>query len=223
MRPLVILRPEPGASQTAEQAQRLGLTPMVMPLFAIEAQPWTAPVEDAFDGLLITSANAVRFGGPELQKLEGLPVYAVGEATADTAREAGFAVEKVGSGGVNSLLSQIAPQSRLLHLCGVHRRVPKNAVQQIEPIVVYCSVERDLPGNLKQFEGAVVAVHSPRAGERLDGLYLEESVDRSATTVVAISEDAARPAGQGWQQVEVASEPNDAALLALAARLCQNV
>jgi uroporphyrinogen-III synthase len=37
---------------------------------------------------------------------------------------------------------------------------------------------------------------------------------------VAISDAAAEAAGRGWEAVEVADQPNDEALLALAARLC---
>ena len=45
---------------------------------------------------------------------------------------------------------------------------------------------------------------------------------RPRSAIAAISPDAARAAGAGWERVEVADAPNDAALLALAARLCNN-
>jgi uroporphyrinogen-III synthase len=43
---------------------------------------------------------------------------------------------------------------------------------------------------------------------------------RQSITVVAISQAAADALGNGWERVEVADAPNDEALLALAARLC---
>jgi uroporphyrinogen-III synthase len=221
MRRLVILRPEPGASQTAERARAMGLSPLVIALFDIEPQAWSTPDATAFDALLITSANVLRCGGPELQKLQSLQVYAVGEATAEGARKAGFAVEKVGTGGVDSLLAQIAPATRLLHLCGADRRIPKEH-HAIQPLVVYRSVQRERPGDLEQLEGSVIAVHSERAGGRLDELCEQAAIDRSKSTIAAISDDAAGSAGVGWQSVEVAALPSDAELLALAARLCQN-
>jgi len=40
--------------------------------------------------------------------------------------------------------------------------------------------------------------------------------------LAAISPDTAAAAGPGWERVEVAAEPSDAALLAIASRLCNN-
>jgi len=222
MRPIAILRPEPGATGTAEAARSLGLEPILVPLFHIEAVTWSAPDPAEFDGLLITSANALRCGGPALRNLERLPVHAVGEATAAEARKTGLSVETVGIGGVDALLSALPPNLTLLHLCGANRREPGGHSQAISSIAVYQSAELPLPANFRSVEGTVVAVHSPRAGNRLAELALEAGAARQTISVAAISAEAAAAAGDGWKQVTVASEPTDRALLALAARLCQN-
>ena len=73
MRRVIVLRPEPGASETVARARRLGLDAAAIPLFEIEPLEWTAPDPEAFDGLLLTSANAVRHGGEKLQALRALP------------------------------------------------------------------------------------------------------------------------------------------------------
>ena len=75
-----------------------------------------------YDALLLTSANALRHGGTGLEQLQSLPAYAVGNATAAAAREAGFEIAGEGDGGVEGLRS-IPPEVRLLHLCGEHRAV----------------------------------------------------------------------------------------------------
>jgi uroporphyrinogen-III synthase len=222
MRRLAILRPEPGATATAQAARSLGLDPIVMPLFKVEATRWTAPDPGSLDGLLITSANAIRCGGGELDKLRRLPVFAVGEATAAAAEEAGFTIKAAGQGGVDALLASIPPTLRLLHLCGDRWREPRDASQTITRLPVYRSAELPLPANFRGLEGAVVAVHSPRAAERLAELTSEAGLARDRTIVAAISAEAAASAGGGWQLVEAAPEPNDRALLALAARLCHN-
>lgn len=222
MRPLVILRPEPGASATADAARRLGLEPILIPLFQIEPVAWTAPDPSNFDGLLLTSANAVRAGGRELRKYLKLPVHAVGEATAAAAREEGFKVETVGSGGVESLLASLPPNLKLLHLGGANRREPTSAAQTISVVSVYRSTPLPLPENFCAVEGAVVAVHSPRAGARLADLAREGGLELKSTSIAVISAETATAVGEGWQQVEAASEPSERALLALAARLCQN-
>ncbi|HUP66659.1 MAG TPA: uroporphyrinogen-III synthase, partial [Sphingomicrobium sp.] len=102
---LLILRPEPGASATVDRARKRGLEALAIPLFAIERVHWEVP--EGFDGVLLTSANAVREGGEQLQSLRGLPAYAVGEATAQAAREAGFDIAAIGDSGVERLLDSV--------------------------------------------------------------------------------------------------------------------
>ena len=104
MRRVVVLRPEPGASATGKRARKRGLDPIILPLFELEPVAWQAPDPHGFDGLLLTSANAVRMGGDQLKGLRGLPVHAVGEATAKAAREAGFDIASTGNAGIDGLL-----------------------------------------------------------------------------------------------------------------------
>lgn len=220
MRRLVVLRPEPAASATAAAAGKLGLDTLVLPLFAVEPVAWQAPDPRGFDALLLTSANAIRHGGSELAKLRGLPAYAVGEATAAQAREAGFTVAAAGASGVDALLEPIEPALRLLHLCGEHRRQPAAVRQAITPLPVYRSAALAQVPGLERIAGAVVAVHSPRAGARLAELAAARGIDISKTAIAAISGETARAAGSGWQAVESAEAPSESCLLALAARLC---
>lgn len=212
MRRLVVLRPEPGASATVERARELGLEAVSVRLFEIEPLEWEMPEAGGFDGLLVTSANAARHLGTELRIL---PVYAVGEATADAARELGYAIARVGDSGVDQLLGSIDRDLKLLHLCGTDRREPRKPRQRITSIVVYRSVPVDRP-DLGTAGDAVILVHSPRAGRRLAELMGE----RGSAIIAAISPAAAETVGDGWAAVESAEKPNDDALLALAARLC---
>jgi uroporphyrinogen-III synthase len=221
MRRLVILRPEPGASATAERARAKGLEPVAMPLFKVEPVIWAAPEPGEFDALLLTSANAVRHGGEGVLSLRQLPVYAVGEATAAAAREAVFDVAASGEAGVERLLGSIPADLRLLHLCG-ERRIEPQASQAITAVPVYRSNALPMPEEFRGIEGQVAAVHSPRAGQRLAELADQAGIDRSTVQIAAISEAAALGAGPGWERCESAATPDEAALLALAARLCDN-
>ena len=221
MRRLVILRPEPGASATAARARAMGLAAVAMPLFEVEPVDWVAPDPGSFEGLLLTSANAVRQSGEGLLSVRQLPVYAVGEATAAAAREAGFDVAASGEGGVEQLLGSIPPDLRLLHLCGEHRIEPQ-AAQEITAVPAYRSSALPMPGDFRGIEGQVAVVHSPRAGQRLGELADEAGIDRSTVRIAAISEAAASGVGAGWERCEAADTPDEAALLALAARLCDN-
>ena len=214
MRRLFILRPQPGADESVERAKAMGLDAVAMPLFQIEPVEWQGPEASSFDGLLLTSANAVRQAGSQLSALHGLRVYAVGEATCDAAREAGFDIAATGDAGAERLLGSVESNLRLLHLCGEHRTAV-DAKQAITAVPVYRSAELPAP-DVAQFTGQTVAVHSPRAGARLAGLV----ADRGSIRIAAISEAAASAAGRGWEACEAAERPDDGALLALAARLC---
>ena len=213
MKPLVLLRPEPGLGASAVAARAMGVTVIDCPLFEVAPLAWTAPPADSFDALLLTSANAVRHGGAGLDAYRDLPVLAVGEATAEAARDFGFTVKQVGEGGVATLLATVAPGRRLLHLSGEDAR---DTDRPMIRVAVYAAAEvADV--TLPLLSGAVIAVHSPRAGRRL----AELAVDRGGATIAAISPAAAAACGAGWAYVEVALTPADSSLLALAARLCQ--
>ena len=213
MRKVIVLRPEPGASETLAKARELGLEPVSVPLFDIEAMDWAMP-DGAFDGVLLTSANAVRQAGDALQELRALPAYAVGDATAEAARDAGFDIKATGDAGVERLLGSIDQELRLIHLCGEDRK-QVTARQEITPVAVYRSKAVVGP-KLDRLNGNVVLVHSPRAGARLGELV----EDKSDIAIVAISKAAADAAGGGWESVQAANEPTDDAMLALAAELC---
>jgi len=183
------------------------------PLFRVEPVEWDAVGPAGFDGLLLTSANAVRHAGPGLDRLKSLPVHAVGEATAIAAREAGLSVVRVGRSDVRSLVADLPDSIRLLHLAGVDHCDLADA--RIKSMIVYRSVAIASPG-LPLLDGLVVAVHSPRAGARLASL----APSRERTAIAAISPAASQSCGEGWERVESADAPNDNRLLALAASLC---
>ncbi|MDP9086717.1 MAG: uroporphyrinogen-III synthase [Pseudomonadota bacterium] len=217
MRPLILLRPEPGASDSATQATALGMKVIREPLFELVQVAWRVPELDQFDGLLLTSANAMLFGGPKLELLRKLPVRAVGAATAEAASAAGFSVASIGGAGVDVLLAGLPRGISLLHLSGADRRPPQAHGAHLVPLTVYRATALE-PGEgfHEMIKGAVVAIHSRRAGERLAKLVEE----RAATALVAISADATAGTGAGWEQIAVAERPSDAALLATAAALC---
>lgn len=213
MRKLLLLRPEPGLSASAERSRALGLEVLACPLFKVESVAWEAPDPARYDALLLTSANAVRYGGHGLEALKGLPVHAVGEATAVAARAAGFRVAFVGDGDVADLLGKLPQPLRLLHLAGEDHRDIDDA--RIKRRIVYRAAAIADP-DLPPLQDLVVAVHSPRAGKRL----AELTDNRSRTAIAAISLAAASSCETGWERIEIAERPDDNSLLALAARLC---
>jgi len=82
---VLITRPEPGASDTARQIATLGLRPVLAPCLIIRMLPLRVPA--GVQAVLVSSGNAIP---ALLSALHGLPLLAVGDATAERARAAGF-------------------------------------------------------------------------------------------------------------------------------------
>ena len=223
--PVFVLRPEPGASATVAAARELGLDARAVPLFAVRALAWEPVPRAEVDALLLGSGNALRHAGPGLERYRGLPAYAVGATTAAAARAAGLEVAAVGEGGLQSLLERLAPEHRrLLRLAGRERvalRIPPGiAVTTRE---VYASEPLPLPAELAARLGgpALVLLHSGEAAARFAQACDAAGIERARIRLAAIGPRVAARAGSGWAALRSAPEPSDAALLALAARMCQ--
>lgn len=217
-RPLLVLRPEPGASATIAAARGLGLEAVAAPLFMIAPVAWSLP--DALpEAILLTSANAVRQGGAPLAALTGLPVYAVGTATAEAARWAGFGRIVTGDGDAEAILASARRDGvrALLHLAGrEHRDVVPHDIA-IDRRIVYAAEPVDsLPNAARAvLPGAIALLHSPRAARLFARL-----ADPAGIAIAAISAATRDAAGPGWRLAEAAGQPTDASLLAVAAKLC---
>lgn len=214
-RSLLVLRPAPGAAVTAARVHAAGLSPILLPLFTITPLVWSPP-PGRFDALLLTSANAVRHGGGGLAALRGLPVIAVGMATAEAARAAGLTVVATGDtdGAAALRIAQARGYHRILRLTA-DRPTP---LAGIVDVAVYTTVAIDHPpGAVAEARGAIALLHSSRAAERFRMLLDSAAIDPADVRVAALSTKVANAAGAGWRDVIVAATPNDAALVAAAA------
>jgi len=216
---VLILRPQPGADQTAARARALGLEPLVSPLFAVRPLVWTPPDPAAFDAVLLTSANAPRHGGGAMTPFLGLLCYAVGESTAEAARAAGFTGLRAGPSDGAALIALAAADgmTSAVHFCGREHVALRHPAVTVTAIAVYAA---DPIARLPEGTGeALVLLHSPRAAALFARLA---GGQRETIRIAAISPQTADAAGEGWASVDVAAEPRDHALLALAAKLCQS-
>lgn len=220
---LLVLRPEPGAAATVARAIAAGWHVISAPLFTIVAEPWEAPDPQAHDALMLTSAQAVRHAGAALDLYRALPVYAVGEATGVAAMEAGFADIRMGDADAALLVTMMVRDgvTHPLHLAGREHRILDAAPIPIARRIVYAADPvTELPAAARAaLDGQAVAlIHSQRAGAVLTELLTKAGIDPRAVRVAAIS----GAAGAGpWTRIKIAEAPNDAALLAAAARLCE--
>lgn len=226
--PLIVIRPEPGCAATVAAARARGLDAHGFALFAVRAVAWDAA--EAVDALVLGSANAVRHAGAGLAAYAGMPAYAVGAQTADAARAAGLEVVATGHGGLQAVLAAVAPaHRRLLRLAGVERvdLAPPPGVTLIER-VVYAAVPLAMPGPLalllsaRALPGAVVALHSAAAARHFGAECARVGVARGRIALAALGPRIAEAAGDGWRALRWAERADDAALLALAAEMCQD-
>ncbi len=211
-----VTRARPGADATADRLRDAGHAPVIAPLLVVRD---LAPALD-LDGvgaLAFTSANGVR-AFAALTPRRDWPAYAVGAATAEAAREAGFASVRSAEGDVDALAALILGDpdrspGAVLHpgarepagdLCGALRGGGLAA----RALVVYETVAAPVA---RAPSCDAVLVHSPRAAR-----LLAEIPGARRPAALCISPAAAAPLrAAGWDRVLAAPEPTEAALLAL--------
>ncbi len=226
MAALIVIRPQPGNDATVAAARAAGIEAHGFPLFAVTPRSWQVPAPGQHDALLIGSANALRHGGPGLAALRHLPVYAVGETTAAAARAAGFTIAHAGSGGLQTVLGELAPQHRrLLRLAGDDRvslALPSGV--SMDERVVYASEPQPFPAELAAMlqRPVIIALHSAEAAHHLAASCVRHSIRRAPLRIAVLGPRIAQAAGEGWGEVAVAALPSDPALLALARQMCQD-
>lgn len=221
MKPLLVLRPQPGADETAARALSLALEPKVIPLFQVQHVSWSLDSSIPYDAVFITSSNALNIIDSQIEFLSSLPALCVGEATAAAARRVGWTDVITGDHGAASLADLAASlgHRHLLWLAG-HPSMPVNHPDLIFDVkIVYKTVELPVSKQLEKLtiSPAVALVHSPRAAQ-----FFARMIDRrDRIDLVAISEKAALAAGPGWASVRWPETPLDSAMLEIAAPLCR--
>ncbi|HKT54642.1 MAG TPA: uroporphyrinogen-III synthase, partial [Caulobacteraceae bacterium] len=213
-----VTRTRPEADATAARVRARGFEAVVAPVLEARALAGAAIDLADVDALAFTSAHAVRaFAG--LCDVRDLAVFAVGDRTADVAREAGFSEVRSAAGDAGALADAIASAGvrRVLHPRGARTAADLAALLAPRgvhgrPVIVYATAPT--PNAAIPERVAVVLIHSPRAAacvaERID------SASAGGMSALCISCAAAEPlAGLGFARLEAAPFPNEAALLDL--------
>lgn len=228
---VLVTRPEPDASRTAEALAERGHEPVVAPMLVPVYEREVALPVEGVAAVLMTSANAARAvaGRPEMATLASLPVLAVGEATARAAAEAGFSAVVSADGAAEDLAALVAGRiepgaGAILYLAGRDRagdldRRLGAAGYEVRLVEVYrAEVATGMPIE------AATALVGLMAGESLSALVFSR---RSADELVrrltelqdpaiplhlglaCISELAAEPfRAAGFSRIEVAERPD---------------
>jgi uroporphyrinogen-III synthase len=218
-----ITRAQPGAAATAGRVRALGHVALVAPLLAVEPEGLAEIDLAGVGALAFTSANGVRaFVGRSSGR--ALPVYAVGTATAEAARAAGFEEVAHFDGGVEDLAAGLAGQS--IEGVVLHPGAAEPAGDLAGALAERGLVVRRLtlyrtrpvalgPGHLNALAVADVAlVHSAKGAEALAKALRRHPQPR--LKVLGISAAALRPLAQvPLAACAAASHPRESDLLAL--------
>lgn len=194
-----------------------GLEPVVAPLIRIRPLRPTSPNLSEFDGLIFTSRNGVAawidlaLPDPGL----GRPVFTVGTATAEAARQAGFSRVETADGDLGALAGLVqarAAGGRLLHPGALRPAGDLAAAlartSEIVALPVYEAISTDLAPP-EDFDA--VLIHSPRAAREL-AQRLPPTAARGRLAV-AISAAAADPLARlDFAAIRVAARPDETAL-----------
>ena len=97
-------RPEPGAAATAARLAEYGYAPIVAPFLSVRGCAIPLPHAASVQAVIAASANATALPDSHL----GLPLLAVGHATAARARSAGFATVQSADGDAAALAALAA-------------------------------------------------------------------------------------------------------------------
>ncbi len=228
-RRVLVTRPEPGASETVRRLEALGFVPVKLPLqetLPLAVDSFACP-EDV--SVVVPSASAVRHAPRELLKRWfEVPCLAVGEATARVAREKGFRHVREGGGDADSLADEIMaskPVGVVAYLCGKVRRpvfeqrlsaagIPVCVVETYDTLPI-AHDDRTVIGTTGAQTIHYTLVYSANAAELLLNLMMRETLQNlfAGTTLICISPRVAEIFPGGRNQIVIAQEPNEGALL----------
>ena len=231
---VLLTRPEPDAARTAARLNAAGHEAVVDSLLTIEPVAFDPPRGD-YAALAVTSANALRAAGasPAIARFTSLPLFALGAHSAHAARETGFSNVETGGGDADALGAMLAQRlpagARVLYLAGENRArdlaaLTAPAKVTIETLVVYRAraaerFKEATAEKLRAREIDAVLHFSPRSAAIFATLVRKAGLQSALPSIrhLCLSGAVAAALSEVGGKVEIASRPEEAALLALLA------
>lgn len=224
---LLMTRPAPESGRFVADLEAMGagpFQPIIAPLIGITPAGAIPDLSD-YGAVILTSRHAVRALLDAGTPCTG-PAFAVGDATAEAARAAGFDVTSAG-GDAETLVAMIrrkAPLGRLVHLRGTHSRgdiagqlsaggIPTDEAVIYDQPALPLSQEAELA-----LQGPVPVV-APLFSPRTAALLASHKV-RAPLSVAAMSESVAKAvASLHIMELRIAKRPDATAMLSATADL----
>jgi uroporphyrinogen-III synthase len=228
---VLLTRPRAEAQALARRLRRAGHKVLLAPL---SAPLWLKPsLPEAVDALVLTSARAAHAMAGDCARFAGLPVYAIGPATAAAARRAGLAVAEHASGDRARLVDIVAhgqAGKQVLYACGdplsgdlagdLQSRGVQATALTVYQMVPVQQPPRTALAALKRREVDVVLLLSAQAARSFAAMVDAQAISRSGLSLACLSPTIGQAAGDGWRQIIAVPEPDLAKLLTVAGLLC---
>ncbi len=236
---LLLTRPVDEAKASAVRLEALGHTVTLAPMLQIAVDTEVAIDSSGLGAIAVTSPRAVRALAERSDFLQilRLPLFGVGDRTAEVARDVGFLTVESAAGDVAALTSLIADRCKpvdgaLLYACGRDRRgdlegrleADGSLVRTVE--VYRADIVSELSKTVQQAladrQIEAVLIYSTRAGQAFVEVLIQAGLRDCLRwlTVFAISEAAAVPFENTIiRDIAIAACPNEASLLDLVAKI----
>jgi uroporphyrinogen-III synthase len=232
---VLVTRPHPDNEATARTLRTRGLEVLLAPMLRCEPMAISDDLDGEYGAVIVTSANALRAIGMQLaqSRLLGLPLFAVGDHTAEAARSLGFAEVISAEGDAAALrdrvlsAKQLKKDSALLYLAGadLSRDLASDFAAQGRDVVTVVTYRMVALSHLPREACEAFAANAIEAvlhySERSARAFLEaarsDGVEISALSVpqCCISANVARTLREaGAAQVQVAASPDENGLFA---------
>lgn len=233
---ILVTRPHPDNEETADNLRARGHVVLLAPVLKFEPVAFHDESEAGYGAVIMTSANAIRAVAPQLRDLGllELPLFAVGEHTANVARDAGFTEVIVAGGDAASLRDKVMQSARdkllktkstLLYLAGADLsrdlggelgaegfRVVTQTAYRMAPVKIF---PREVCEGFAAHGIEAVLHYSRRSARAFLDAARNEGVEISALAIpqCCLSENvAAVLRDAGASQVLVAATPDENAL-----------
>lgn len=223
---LIITRPEDDALPLKTKLESRGHAAILAPLLKIVPRPDAYVPPLAYQFICVTSANALKCLFVE-DRLETVPLLAVGPQSLSVARDLGFKSTEAHGGDVHGLAAHAVKKfdpkkGPVLYLSGAETSADLQAILMgagfaVERVVTYDAVPqvpRDIAASLKEADG--VLLYSPRTARLWYELMANAGLETAAAIPMyyCLSENVANALPPPWQK-HVAKTPDETAMLAL--------
>lgn len=231
---MLVLRPEPDGTRTAEQLRALGVEPVLTPLFERQRLDTSLPDARGFAAMAVTSAHALEVLAErgDLARYIGLKTFTVGERTAATARQLGLTEVSSAGGTLADLAEKLAHQGlsgpvfypAARHLSGdLAKSLAPYGVMvvtaRVYDMVAVTALPQAVLEGIEQGSIGAALLYSRRAAETFAELLLPHIslAARRRLSLLCLSENVAEPlVAHRFVRISLADYPSQEAMMALA-------